>query len=51
MSKNNQHRYKDVHADNKTVRVYALPENRKCLVKMLDFYIARLPSNPKAFYL
>ena len=49
--KNNQHRFKDVHSKNKTVKVYALVGSRKCLVKILDFYFMKLPSEPVAFYL
>ena len=51
ISKNNQHRFKDVHASNKTVRAYAVVDSPKCLVKILDSYIAKLPPDPRAFYL
>ena len=51
ISKNNQHRFKDIHSKNKAVRIYALPRSRKCVVRLLDFYFAKLPQDPKAFYL
>ena len=51
ISKNNQHRFKDLHARNKSVEVYAICDSEKCLVKILDFYISKLPEKPSAFYL
>ncbi len=51
ISKNNQHRFKDIHAKNKVVKTYANTNSPKCIVKILDTYLGRLPSNPKAFYL
>ena len=51
ISKNNQHRFKDIHAKNKVVKAYAIPSSSKCIVKILDMYFSRLPSQPKAFYL
>ena len=51
ISKNNQHRYKDLHYDSKTVKVFAIVDSSKCLVKILDNYLAKLPANPKTFYL
>jgi hypothetical protein len=51
ISKNNQHRFKDIHSKNKTTKVFAMVGSTKCVVKMLDFYISKLPENPKSFYL
>jgi len=51
ISKNNQHRFKDVNASNKSCRVYARPGCERCVVRLLDFYISKLPENPVAFYL
>ncbi len=42
---------KDIHAKNKSVKVYAICDSDRCLVKLLDFYFSKLPENPKAFYL
>ena len=50
ISKNNQHGFKDIHAENKTVKAYAVVESDKCLVKILDWYIIKVPQEPKAFY-
>ena len=49
ISKNNQHRFKDVHAKNKVVKAYAITSSSRCIVKILDTYFARLPSQPKLF--
>ena len=49
ISKNNQHRFKDIHSSNKVVKAYANVESCKCVVKILD--LKKLPSEPKAFYL
>ena len=51
ISKNNQHRFKDVNASNKSCRVYAQPGSERCVVRLIDLYIAKLPENPPAFYL
>ena len=51
ISKNNQHRFKDIHGKNKVVKAFAVPGSNKCIVKLLDLYLARLPAEPKAFYL
>ena len=50
ISKNNQHRFKDVDSSNKCVRVYAQPESEKCIVKLLDEYLALLPGHAMVFY-
>ena len=51
VSKNNQHRFKNIHSSNKVVKAYANVESCKCVVKILDLYLKKLPSEPKAFYL
>ena len=51
ISKNNQHRFKDIHMKNKTVKVYAIVGSDRCYVKMLDFYLSKLTEEPKSFYL
>ena len=54
ISKNNLHRFKDIHMKNKTVKtvtVHAIVGSQKCLLKMIDFYLSKLPENPNAFYL
>lgn len=51
ISKNDQHRFKDINASNKSCRVYAQPGSEKCVVRLIDFYISKLPENPTAFYL
>ena len=50
ISKNNLHRYKDIHSKNKTVKIYSDVGSRKCVVQLLDFYFSKLPPDPKAFY-
>ena len=51
IAKNNQHRFKDIHGKNKRVKASATPGSKKCVVKVLDFYLSKLPSESKAFYL
>ncbi len=51
ISKNNMHRFKDINNTNKCVRAYADPDAEDCLVRLLDFYIKKLPENPPGFYL
>ena len=51
VSKNNQHRFRDINAQNKAIHAYALPGNRKCIVKMLDKYLSLLPPNAPYFYM
>ena len=51
ISKNNQHCFKDIHMKNKTTKVYAMVGSTKCMVKMLDFYISKLPQDPKSYQL
>ena len=46
-----KHRFKDIHMKNKTTKVYAMVGSTKCMVKMLDFYISKLPQDPKSFHL
>ena len=33
------------------MRVYATPDSERCVVKLLDFYISKLPPNPPGFYM
>ena len=47
-AKNNLHRFKDIH---KTVTVHAIVGSQKCLVKMIDFHLSKLPENTNAIYL
>lgn len=49
ISKNNQHRFKGIHAKSKTVKTYAVIESDKCLVKILDCYVNKVPQESKAF--
>ena len=49
-SKNHQGKF-DEGGANKVNRAYAQPESDKCPVRILDLYLLKLPSNPKAFYL
>ena len=51
ISKNNLHRFRDIHSKNKVVRIYAVTDSGKCLVHLLDYYFNKLPYDPKAFYL
>ena len=51
VSKNNQHRFRDIHSKNKNVRAYANCDSCCCLVQILDCYRQKVPKNAKAFYL
>ena len=51
ISKNNQHRFKDINSKNKSCRAYALPGNVRCIVRLLDTYLALLPPNCPYFYM
>ena len=51
ISKNNQHRFKDINSTNKSVVAYAQPGNSWCIVKIPDRYLALLLSNAAVFYL
>ena len=51
ISKNNQHRFKDTNSTNKSVRAYAQPGSNRCIVKLLDTYMALLPPGSPVFYL
>ena len=52
ISKNNQHRFKDIHSVNKKVKVYAQPDSDRCIVHLLDCYIhSKLPEDSPGFYL
>ena len=50
-SKNNQHRFSDIHLRNKCAKAYSSVGSVKCIVKILDCYKRRVPQEPKAFYL
>ena len=51
ISKNNQHRFKDTNISNKQVRSYAFPGNNRCLVKLLDCYLSKVPPNLSYLYM
>ena len=51
VSKNNQHRFKDIDSSNKCVRCYAQPGSEKCVVKLLDAYLKCLPLETETFYM
>ena len=51
VSKNNQHRFKDINMKSKKVRAYALPGSERCIVKLLDTYLPRLPPSSPHFYM
>ena len=51
ISKNNQHRFKDVNSKNKGVKVYTLVGNLRCLVKLLDQYLEKLPPDAPFLYM
>ena len=50
-SKNRQGRFEQVQFENKVVTAYAQPGNKKCVVKLLDAYLSKLPSGSDTFYL
>ena len=50
LSKNNQHRFKDINSKNKVARAYAVPGSERCVVKVLDFYLPLLlPGSPYVY--
>ena len=49
ISKNNQHCYKDINT-NKVVRTYAQIGSDRCIVRLLDFYLAKLKLHSPFFY-
>ena len=51
ISKNNQHRFKDTNASNKELKVYALPDNFRCMVRLLDKYLQKLPPDAEYVYM
>lgn len=51
ISKNNQHQFKDTNSTNKCVCAYAQPGSNRCVVKLLDTYLALLPPGSSVFYL
>ena len=51
ISKNNQHRYKDINTKNKVVKAYAQIGSERCIVKLLDVYLAKLKPDSPFFYM
>ena len=51
VSKNNQHRFKDINMKNKNVRAYTLPGNKWCIVRLLDTYLSILPPDCPYLYM
>ena len=47
-SKNNQHRFSDIHLRNKCVKAYSSVGSVKCIVKILDCYKRRVPQEPSS---
>ena len=45
ISKNNQHRFKDINSRSKTIRALASPNGGHCMVRVLDAYIQKLPDS------
>ena len=45
ISKNNQHRFKDINMQNKVGRAYARVDSERCIVKLLDKYLVKLTPN------
>ena len=44
ISKNDQHRFKDINTTAKRTRAYAIVGSVSCVVKLLDMYLCKLPS-------
>ena len=51
ISKNNQHRFKDLNSSSKITRAYAQVDSRHCVVKLLDTYLAKLHPEGSLFYM
>ena len=51
ISKNNQHRFKDTNASNKEVKVDALPDSCRCMIRLLDKYLQKLPPDAEYMYM
>ena len=51
VTKNNQHRFKDINLTNKVVQSYASPGSNRCLVKLLDTYLSKLVPTAMHFYM
>ena len=49
VSKNNQHRFRDINSTNKTTCAYALQRSERCVVKLLDMYLGLLPPTAPFF--
>lgn len=50
-SKYNQHRFKDAKVRSKEGCIYSEPGSSRCLVKLLDLYLSKLPLSSKYFYM
>lgn len=50
-SKNYQGRFSETGQQNKVVKAFAQPQSKRCPVKILDKYIAKLPPGCKTFYM
>ena len=51
IAKNNQHRFKDIPIQSKSVKAFAVPGLNKCPVKILEYYLSKLPASTKVFYM
>ena len=51
ISKNNQHRFKDLNSSSKITRADAQVDSRHCVVKLLDTYPAKLHPEGSIFYM
>ena len=51
ISKNNQHRFKDINSKNKVVRAYSEISSERCTVKLPDVYLEKLKSDSSFFHM
>ena len=51
ISKSNEHKFKDTNISNKQVHSYNFAGNGRCLVKLLVFYLSKLPPNLSNLYM
>ena len=51
ISKNNQHRFKDAKVKSIEVRMYSRHGTERCLVKLLDVYLSKLPHDSLHLYM
>ena len=42
---------KDTNATNKEVKVFAMPGSSRCMVKLLDIYLEKLPADTRYVYM